>query len=83
MTEENLIEFGFEQIHITNEESDNGYDYYYYQKEVCEGITLHSTDNDNVENNEWSLKSFDIPALEIKSKEHYLDFLQIIGNITY
>lgn len=82
MTEEDLIELGFDQVHITNAESDNGYDYYYYQKELCSGVVLHSTDSLDVENNEWTIKSFDIPAIEIKSKFHYTEFLEIMGNIT-
>jgi hypothetical protein len=82
MSEEELISLGFEKIEITNEISDNGYDYFYYQKELCNGIELHSTDNVDVVDDEWVLKSFDIPAIEIVLRDHYNQFLEIMGNIT-
>ena len=82
MTEQQLIDFGFEKVYITDADSQNGYDYYYYQKELCSGVELHSTDNIDVENDYWILKSFDIPALEIRSADHYQQFLEIMDNIT-
>jgi len=82
MTENELVDLGFEKVEITNDESQNGYDYYYYQKELCSGVLLHSTDNIDVVDDKWSLKSFEIPALNITEKVHYEHFLEIIGNIT-
>jgi hypothetical protein len=82
MTENELVDLGFEKVEITNDESQNGYDYYYYQKELCSGVLLHSTDNIDVIDDEWSLKSFEIPALNITERVHYEHFLEIIGNIT-
>jgi|688.fasta_scaffold328781_5 hypothetical protein len=82
MTEEELIDLGFEKIDILDSDSQNGYDYYYYNKELCSGVLLHSTDNIDVIDNKWSLKSFDIPALNITERIHYEQFLEIMGNIT-
>ena len=82
MTENELVDLGFEKVEITNDESQNGYNYYYYQKELCSGVLLHSTDNIDVVDDKWSLKSFEIPALNITEKVHYEHFLEIIGNIT-
>ncbi len=82
MTEQELIDFGFEKVVITNEQSQNGYDYYYYQKELCTGLVLHSTDSIDMQNDDWTLKSFDIPALFITKSSHYLQFLEIMDNIT-
>ena len=82
MTEEELIDLGFEKIDILDSDSQNGYDYYYYNKELCSGVLLHSTDNIDVIDNKWSLKSFDIPALNITERTHYEQFLEIMGNIT-
>jgi hypothetical protein len=82
MTENELVDLGFEKVEITNDESQNGYDYYYYQKELCSGVLLHSTDNIDVVDDKWSLKSFEIPALNITERVHYDQFLEIIGNIT-
>jgi hypothetical protein len=82
MSEQELIELGFEKVDVLNSDSQNGYDYYYYHKELCLGLLLHSTDNIDVIDNNWSLKSFDIPALNIKEREHYVQFLEIMNNIT-
>ena len=82
MTEEELIDLGFQKVDILDNDSQNGYDYYYYHKELCSGILLHSTDSLDVKDDNWSLKSFDIPALNITDRIHYEQFLEIIGNIT-
>ena len=81
MTEEDLIDLGFEKMDIDNSDSQNGYDYYYYQKELCENVVLHSTDSIDVENNEWELMCWEIPAIRIKTKEHYLQFVEILNVI--
>jgi len=81
MTEQELIDLDFEKVEITDHDSQNGYDYYYYQKELCSGVELHSTDNIDVEDDYWVLKSFDIPAIEIKTTDHYLHFLEVMKNI--
>jgi hypothetical protein len=81
MSEQELVDFGFEKIEITDDDSQNGYDYYYYQKEMCSGIVLHSTDNVDVEDDQWTLKAFEIPAIEIKTTDHYMHFLEVMKNI--
>jgi len=81
MTEQELIDLGFERVDILDDESQNGYDYYYYQKELCSGLVLYSTDSIDVVNDVWSLKSFEIPALHITDPGHYDQFLEIISNI--
>lgn len=82
MTEQELIDLGFERVDILDEESQNGYDYYFYQKEIYDQIALHSTDNTDVKNDSWELNCFEIPAICIKTKEHFLQFLEIMDLIT-
>ena len=82
MTEEELIDLGFDQVHIADAESQNGYDYYFYQKEVCDNIVLYSTDSIDVEDNSWTVKCWDIPAIRITTKEHFMQFVEMINNIT-
>jgi hypothetical protein len=81
MTEQELIDLSFEKVEITDHDSQNGYDYYYYYRELCSGVELHSTDNIDVKDDHWVLKSFDIPAVEIKTKEHYMQFLEVMNSI--
>lgn len=82
MTEEELIDLGFEQVHIADAESQNGYDYYFYQKEICDHIVLYTTDSIDVVDNSWAVRCWDIPAIRIHSREHYMQFLDVISNIT-
>jgi hypothetical protein len=82
MSEQELIDLDFERVDILDDESQNGYNYYYYHKELCSGVLLHSTDNIDVIDDKWSLKSFEIPALNIIERVHYDQFLEIMDNIT-
>lgn len=82
MTEEELISLDFEKVDILDEDSQNGFDFYFYQKEICPGISLNSTDSIDVKNNDWSLGSHEIPALKIKDKISYQKFFEIIKSIT-
>lgn len=83
MTEEELIDLGFEKVDITNDESQNGYDYYYYHKEVVSNLVLHSTDSDNVRDNYWQLKCFEIPSIQINTLEGYLRFINAVNPSIY
>lgn len=81
MTEQELINLGFEKVTITDDESQNGYDYYYYQKEMCSGLVLHSSDSVDTKEDNWTLKCFELPAINITSKDHYDEFAMVMGNI--
>ena len=79
MTEEEIIDLGFEKVDILHDESQNGYDYYYYHKEVVPNLALHSTDSDDVQNNHWQLKCFEISSVQISTSEEYLRFVNAIN----
>ena len=55
MTEKELIKFGFKKEIITDSESQNGYDYYYYTLEVIQDIVLVSSESDEIEDDEWGV----------------------------
>jgi hypothetical protein len=80
MTEQELIDAGFKKQPCNHLESGNGYDYYYYTNDVCEGIYLISSDSDEVVNDEWCVISHDIP-IKIKTKEKLQEFLELINQI--
>jgi len=48
MTEQELMDLDFEKVMVYDEESDNGYDYYYFRKQI--GVSLYlSADHLNIE----------------------------------
>ena len=79
MTEQEMIDLGFEKVDILHDETQNGYDYYYYHKEVVPNLALHSTDSDDVQNNHWQLKCFEIPSVQINTSEEYLRFVNAVN----
>ena len=83
MTEQELIQAGFEKAECLNEESDNGYDYYYYLLDLCEGMCLVSSDSDDLKHeNGWTVKSFDVPGLEITTLEQLHEFINMVKLVT-
>lgn len=61
ITEHKLINLGFKKITITDEESQNGYNYSYYDLKITEGISLFA----DIEK-EIVVKAYDIPKLVIR-----------------
>jgi hypothetical protein len=65
MTEQEIIDAGFEREDVTHEESQNGYDYYYYKKKIGDEVVLISSDNDESGLDNWYVKNFDWPCVKI------------------
>jgi hypothetical protein len=82
MTEQELIDAGFEKEEANHKETGNGYDYGYYILDLCEGICLVSCDSDEVIDDNWYIKSFDIPALKIETQTHLAEFLELVRTLT-
>jgi len=61
MTEKELISLGFKKVDVPDDESGNGYDYYYYTLDVMEGLNLVSCSNDELVNHEWYVVNYDWP----------------------
>lgn len=78
MTEKELIAAGFKKQEANHLETGNGYDYYYYTLEVCEGVNLISSDSDEFTHDFWIVKSFDIPELYI---EYFTDLREFINAV--
>lgn len=53
MTEEELIEEGFERIDVPIEESGDEEDYYYYKFSFGKGFGLYSSENTDSSKNKW------------------------------
>jgi hypothetical protein len=80
MTEEELIEIGFEKVDVYDVDSNNGYDYYYYQKKIIDGLTLVSSDSTEASGNKWIVYNPDWNKVKIKSKEG-IAILELLANI--
>jgi hypothetical protein len=80
MTEEKLISLGFKKVDVPNDESGNGYDYYYYELDVMEGLRLVSCGNDELVNHEWHVLNYDWPHATITdagSISNLIDFAKV------
>ena len=59
MTEQELVEFGFDKVEVSDDESQNGYDYYYYILDLLPGLSLISSASDESLDGEWKVYNFD------------------------
>jgi hypothetical protein len=58
MTEQELINLGFDRVEVSDSESQNGYDYYYYVLDLLPGLSLISSGNDESQDG-WCVYNFD------------------------
>ena len=78
MTEEDLINLKFTKIIVPDSESQNGYDYYYYRKEIEEGLSFISNGNDEATNNKWYVINPDWPNAKINDKESIINLENMV-----
>ena len=55
MRKQDLIESGFEEVFVSKEESGNKHDYYYYKYQINPDVILTSSENDEINNNQWKV----------------------------
>jgi hypothetical protein len=80
MTENDLIDLGFNKVEVKDSESQNGYNYYYFVFEVFNNLTLNSIDSDRVEKDNWYVYNLEWPdQFRINDKEHFIQFLQTVN----
>jgi hypothetical protein len=60
MTEQELIEEGFERIDVLTEESGDKNDYYYYSLELNPNFVLTSDESDEIVNSQWQVYCYEI-----------------------
>jgi hypothetical protein len=81
MTEQELIELGFIETIVTDEESNNGYDYYYYSLDIMEGLSLNSTDSDHITTHGWEVRNYDWPTVKSINKESIILLKQMAQDL--
>jgi hypothetical protein len=60
MTEQELIEEGFERIDVLTEESGDKNDYYYYSLKLNSDFVLISDESDEIVNSQWQVYCYEI-----------------------
>jgi hypothetical protein len=80
MTEKDLIELGFDKIIVKNIESNNGYDYHYYNLNIIKGCSL-TADNKaapNAEGKEWVVVNYDWPHIKKINKPEIVKLIRLL-----
>jgi hypothetical protein len=79
MTEQELMDLEFQKVMVLNEESNNGYDYYYFRKEIIKGLTITADYNTN---NNLVVFSDDIePYFVIKDIQTLKELINVFSKI--
>lgn len=79
MTEQELQEAGFERVFVPHSESQNGYDYHFYTKELWDDISLFA-DRKNPEDH-WCIECYQITGLKIKDISDFYIFANVLDKI--
>jgi hypothetical protein len=83
MTEQDLIDLGFNKITVTDEESNNGYDYYYYSLNLMEGLELNSSDSDHSTTHGWEVRNYEWSTVTNISKESIILLKDMVQDFQY
>lgn len=82
MTEKTLKKLGFIKVKAKDVDTNNGYDYYYYVLDLAQGLSLASTENDEILSEKgWKVLSWDIPDLEITKKKQLKAFIKVCKSV--
>lgn len=79
MTEQNLIEAGFERVDVSAEES-GGDPYYYFNLDIGD-LSLITPDSDTITDGEWYVELFNYNDFKITNPVHLAELLQILYKI--
>ena len=60
ITEQELLEEGFEKIEVPTEESGDENDYYYYQLKLSDDVLLTSLESDTITNSHWAVYWYEV-----------------------
>ena len=82
MTEQDLIDIGFQKVIVTDDESGNGYEYYYYTLNVGDGFILSSIGNDEVGSDGWIVLNHNWPEVKIKDKNSIITLIEMFNGWT-
>lgn len=78
ITEQHLIDLGFERVDVSKEESGMDTDFHYYELEIAE-LCLISNDSDSKDR--WYVEIFDCEGFRMRDYEilkHMIDVLKLV-----
>lgn len=78
MTEQELMDLDFEKVMVYDEESDNGYDYYYFRKRLAGGIIMVG---DTTLSGKLHVTVDDVTALEVKDINLVKELINVFSKI--
>jgi len=76
MSEQEIIDLGFEMQHQTTESSGSDYDWYYYTLDIGDICLITNADDEAVEN-DWDVSIFDFQSCVIKDSKDLIDLIKI------
>jgi len=79
MTEQDLIELGFEKNDITAEESGYQNDWYYYTYDFVNNLSLISCDNEEAQIKGWYIEVFEAETIQFYTAEDVKKLIDIIN----
>ena len=83
MKEKELIALGFDRRDVTEEESGYEDDWYYYEMDFGDGhLGLISPSNDEVENDEWYVETFNDNTIRFTKSSDVMAFIDLINRNT-
>jgi hypothetical protein len=77
MTEQDIIDAGFERIDVSAEESGSNA-YHYYTYDFCSGFSLITPASDEIQDG-WYVEVFEVPEIRIKGRTELFDFTDTIN----
>jgi hypothetical protein len=81
MTENELELLGFEKQIITDDESQNGYDFHFYVYKVVDGLTFVSCANDEAELDDFAIENWHVEIAETNPQIKFTEFAELQGII--
>ena len=76
MSEQEIIDLGFEIQHQTTESSGSDYDWHYYTLDIGDICLITNADDEAVEN-DWDVSIFDFQSCVIKDSKDLIDLIKI------
>lgn len=79
MTEQDLIDLGFDRVDETAEKTGYPRDWYYYTYDFTRGLSLISCDNEEAEKSGWHIELFQESKIRFTNTHDVQELIKIIN----